>query len=281
MWYHISVQGNKGQSMFWTNKEILHAIDLLGVYSHLHKVDVLAYQFLSNHYHLIVACDKPTDFMHGFRISYSKYFNNKYNTSGSVGKHHYSCGVISNRTKLEDRLIYVLRNSVKHGIEEHPYCDPYNSAQYYFLKERNMYEPEKLRIAGKKYTLNNSNYYIPEHFLLDSGGHIYPRSFLNYKAVENVFKLYSNFLQKISTPTENEVIANNGKPPTPKKIKINDLLLSEKIVELIKPRTILSLDIDEVVSLCRKFTKSRSVSVRQLSRVFGIPETSLRRLLST
>jgi len=280
MWYHISVQGNKGQSMFWTNKEILHAIDLLGVYSHLHKVDVLAYQFLSNHYHLIVACDKPTDFMRGFRISYSKYFNYKYNTSGSVGKHQYSCGVISNRTKLEDRLIYVLRNSVKHGIEEHPYCDPYNSAQYYFFKERNMYEPEKLRIAGKKYTLNNSNYYIPEHFLLDPGGHIYPRSFLNYKAVENVFKSYSNYLQKISTPTENEVIANNGKPPTPKKIKINDLLLSEKIVGLIKPRTILSLDIDEVVSLCRKFISNHSVSVRQLSRVFGIPETSLRRLLS-
>ncbi len=266
--------------MFWTNKEILHAIDLLGVYSHLHKVSVLAYQFLSNHYHLIVACEKPTDFMRGFRISYSQYFNSKYNTSGSVGKHHYSCGTISNYTKLEDRLIYVLRNSVKHGIEEHPYCDPYNSAQFYFFKERNMYDPEKLKLAGRKCRLNNSNYYIPEHFLLDSKGHIYPRSFLDFRIVENILKPYSNYLQKISSPSEKEIIANNGKHPTPIKIKMNDLLLSEKVVELIKPRTILSLNNDEVVSLCRRFRKSRSVSVRQLSRVFGIPETSLRRLLS-
>lgn len=169
MWYHISVQGNKGQSMFWTNKEILHAIDLLGVYSHLHKVDVLAYQFLSNHYHLIVACDKPTDFMHGFRISYSQYFNNKYNTSGSVGKHHYSCGVISNRTKLEDRLIYVLRNSVKHGIEEHPYCDPYNSAQYYFLKNAICMNLKSCELQEKSIRLTtaiiiflNIFYWIPE-----------------------------------------------------------------------------------------------------------------------
>lgn len=148
MWYHISVQGNGSQIIFWDTEDILHAIDLLAVYSHLHKVDVLAYQFLSNHYHLIVKCENPSGFMQGYRVSYSKYFNYKYCSSGAVGRLRFSRGKIIDHGKLEDRLIYVLRNSVHHKIFEHPYRDSYNSAQFYFFRERNINEPENLHLAG-------------------------------------------------------------------------------------------------------------------------------------
>ena len=31
-----------------------------------------------------------------------------------------------------EKLIYVIRNSVRHKLQSHPYVDPYNSVKYYF-----------------------------------------------------------------------------------------------------------------------------------------------------
>ena len=95
MWYHISVQGNGQFNIFQNNNEVLHAIDLLAVYSHKYEVDVLAYQFLSNHYHLILKCQSPAAFMHAYRISFTRYVNYKNCSIGSIGRIHYSRGIIN------------------------------------------------------------------------------------------------------------------------------------------------------------------------------------------
>ncbi|MDD3549863.1 MAG: hypothetical protein PHW88_05335 [Bacteroidales bacterium] len=276
MWFHISVQGNGGQSIFHRQKDILHAIDLLGVFSHYHQVKVVAYQILSNHYHVILECLNPRNFIWGYRISYSRYYNSEYNSFGAVGRFKYSCGEIHDYDKLEKKLIYVFRNSTKHGVKQHPYSDPYNSAQYYFFKERNLSEPKGLKPAGCACELEHSTLFIPEHYLLDSKGHIYPRSFLKYDTVENVFKTYSNFIQKISNPTQQEIEENNGIVPKPKNVKTNDLALSEIILETIYPRSIISLTDTEKVLLCLKLKDNYPVSIRQFSRVLSIPESTLR-----
>ena len=279
MWYHISVQGNGRQILFWDRQDILHAIDLLAVCSHNCQVDVLAYQFLSNHYHFILECDAPSAFMQSFRISYSKYFNNRHRSSGAVGKFRYSCGKITDCLRLENRLVYVLRNSAKHGVIEHPLMDPYNSSQYYFFNECKVTEPFNLKIAGPNNNLKNSGHLIPEHFRLDVKDHIYPRSFLKYHAVEQVFKSYSAFMRQLTNPTAEEIADNQGVTPNRRATTVTDLLLSEKILNSIKPRHISSLTVAEILQLCLKLLEKQTIPVRQLSRVFGIPETTLRREL--
>ncbi|HHV40737.1 MAG TPA: hypothetical protein GXX61_05095 [Bacteroidales bacterium] len=276
MWYHISVQGNRRQSIFMNDRDKRHAMDLLAVFSHAYCVKVLAYQFLSNHYHLIVECEDPGAFMQGFRISYTRYFHKVHGTSGSVGRVHFSRGYIKTLTWLEDRLIYVLRNSTKHQVEEHPYADKYNSSRYYFYEARKVKEPEDLQPAGKMCSLMHSKHFIPESYLLDADGHVYPRSFLDYKAVEQVFRTYSSFLHKISTPTEKEIADNKGVLPVPRKASMSDLDISECIMKQIHPTPIHYLDRPQVVGLCKQFLCAYPVSVRQLARVFGLPESSLR-----
>lgn len=280
MWYHISVQGNGKYNIFQNNDEVLHAIDLLAVYSNKYDVDVLAYQFLSNHYHFILKCESPAAFMQAYRISFTRYLNYKNCSVGSIGRIHYSRGMITTRSRLENRLIYVLRNSVKHQIVEHSYLDPHNSTKYYFQEERGAADPNNLTPAGEKRLLSNSRNYIPSSYLLKENGHIYPRSFLKYKEVEKIFKNYSNFIQKISSPTEQEIEDNNGVVPKPRTIQHNDLQISEKVLKYIYPRSINSLSTNEVLHICCKLKAKRVASVRQMSRIFSIPETTLRRKLS-
>ncbi|MFA5302419.1 MAG: hypothetical protein WC395_07020 [Bacteroidales bacterium] len=277
MLFHICVRGNGGQSIFLDNEDILHAIDLLAVFSHYYGVKIIAYQFISNHYHLILECDNPAPFMQGFRISYTKYFNKKYNSFGSVGRIHYTCGIINDTYKLEEKIIYVLRNTAKHHIEMHPYCDSFNSSHYYFIEERKFGKSLHLIPAGPEYELEYSSKYIPEHYYLEGNGHIYPGSFIESKIVEDLFKTYGNYIRKISMPSSKEIEENNGKPPVPRKVIVNDLSLSEMVLKKISPRTITSLTDKEITTLSLYYYKNYRVSVKQLSRVFRVPETTLRR----
>lgn len=280
MWYHISVQGNGKYNIFQNTSEVLHAIDLLAVCSHQYDVDVLAYQFLSNHYHLILKCKSPAAFMQAYRISFTRYSNYKNCSVGAIGRTRYSRGVITHRNKLEDRLIYVLRNSVKHKVVEHSYIDPHNSTKYYFQEERGVTGSSNLTQAGEKRYLNNSKYYIPSSYLLDENGHIYPRSFLKYREVEKIFKNYPNFIHKISYPTAQEIEDNNGIVPIPFTMKYNDLQISEKVLNYIHPRPLNSLSLDEVLHICTKLRSKNMASIKQMSRIFSIPETSLRRKMA-
>lgn len=275
----VCVRGNAHQSMFLEPDDIYHAINLLGVFAELYGVKVLAYNFLSNHYHLIIYSDDPASFMQGYRISYSHYFNNKYKTIGCVGNKGYVCGIIKSKEKLIEKMIYVLRNSSRHGTAQHPYSDPYNSARYYYYKERGIGDIYQYHPVGNGKCLPFSSKEIPAYFLIDSRGNIYPRSFLNYKEVEKILGPYSEAMIKISSPTEQE-IAEKGTPEL-RQSKIyghySDLYVSQMILTSIAPLSIQQLSDKEKVQIALKIRLQYPVYIRQLSRILGLPETSLRR----
>jgi len=139
-----------------------------------------------------------------------------------------------------------------------------------------------LKPVGPKCKLSHSEKIIPEHYLLDAHGNIYPRSFLKISSIENVFGTYDNFMRLITYPLQkesdkqqkNKDILNNGDEPN--FAKVTDLQLSELILKQIRPKQFSSLSDIEIVSIAILCKKKYPVSVRQLSRVFGIPESTLR-----
>lgn len=279
--WHVCVQGNGGQSMFLNKSDVLHFIDLLGVYSFYYGVKIWAYDILSNHFHLILECENAHKFIQALRISYSKYYQTVHNTIGSIGRKGYSAGLLNSKKKLVEKIIYVIRNSVKHKVYPHSFVDPYNSAKYYFFlnHEESMLTLKPVRPGCK---LSHSDKKIPEHYLLDVNGYIYPRSFLNTSSIEKVFETYGNFMKMITYPTQKESdeqqkskgILNSGDEPN--FVKVTDLQLSELILKQIRPKQFSSLSNVEIVSIAVHCKKKYPVSVRQLSRVFGIPESTLR-----
>ncbi len=107
--WHVCVQGNGGQSMFLNKSDVLHFIDLLGVYSFDYGIKIWAYDVLSNHFHLILECENPQRFIQALRISYSKYYQIVHSTIGSVGRNGYSAGLLNSKEKLVEKIIYVMR----------------------------------------------------------------------------------------------------------------------------------------------------------------------------
>ena len=139
-----------------------------------------------------------------------------------------------------------------------------------------------LKPVGPGCKLSHSEKIIPEHYLLDANGNIYPRSFLTISSIEKVFGTYGNFMRLITYPSQkesDEQQKNNGilnSEDGPNFVKVTDLQLSELILKQIRPKQFSSLSDIEIVSIAILCKKKYPVSVRQLSRVFGIPESTLR-----
>jgi len=263
--------------MFLEHEDIYHAIDLLGIFAREYDVIIIAYDFLSNHFHLIVKAKDPTPFMHAFRISYSRYFNFKYKSIGCVGNRSFVCIKITSDEQFIRKTIYVLRNSVRHGAEKHPYSDPFNSAKYYFQKDRKVDLSYGYYPAGKGYVLPYTSKIVPADFMINKSGHIYPPCFLDVLEVEHCLGSYQEAMEKLSTPTEQEEKENESKDYF--RYPYKDIEISEIILRIIAPKTIQQLSDKEKLQIADKIKRKYKVAVRQLSRILGIPESSLRRLL--
>ncbi len=277
VYFHICVRGNAYQSMFLEKEDIYHAIDLLGIFAREYDVIIIAYDFLSNHFHLIVKAKDPTPFMHAFRISYSRYFNFKYKSIGCVGNRSFVRVTITSDEQLVQKLIYVLRNSTRHGVEEHPYSDPFNSAKYYFQKERGVDLSKGYYPVDKGYMLSYSSKIVPADFMINKFGHIYPPCFLEVSEAELCLGSYQEAMKKLSTPTEQEEMENDSKDFF--RYSYKDVDISEIILKMISPKTIQQLNDKEKLQISLKIKRKHKVAVRQLSRILGIPESSLRRML--
>ncbi|MDD2538469.1 MAG: transposase [Bacteroidales bacterium] len=278
MYLHICIRGNAHQSLFLEKGDIQHLIDLLAVFSYKYDVEVLAYDILSNHIHLLIRSDDPSNFIKALRVSYAHYYNNKYKTEGSVGSRGYVSGIIRDEDQLIEKMIYVIRNSTRHGTVNHPYSDPFNSAAYYYQKERGIDYRKEYQPVEKNTYLPWSREPIPDHFLINRKGHIYPGCFLRIKEVETLLGSYDQAMIKFSNPTEKEKTESEKRSPTHSmKVKYTDLYISQLIMKQIAPRTIPQLSVIEKMELAANIRQKIQVSVRQLSRVLNIPETSLRR----
>ena len=83
----------------------------------LYKTDStgLAESFMATHVHKLVQTEKPQDYMHDFRLSYTMYFNHKYQRKGRLGEDHNFTLEIVGHHHLLAAASYVLRNAVHHG----------------------------------------------------------------------------------------------------------------------------------------------------------------------
>ena len=105
--------------------------------SALYKTDsiCLAEAFISTHHHGCYLTSLPRELMHIHRTSYTKYFNNKYGRTGSLGEKGFFMQEIDGLRHQISAITYVLKNPVHHGISATPFAYPYCSANAFFRKD--------------------------------------------------------------------------------------------------------------------------------------------------
>nr|NQU94159.1 hypothetical protein [Bacteroidota bacterium] len=162
--YHIFNRGNNSENIFSKEQEYLHFMENYSIFIDP-VADTFAWCLMNNHFHVLVRIkekenigfldsrisksevlhqkwkvsfpDKPDknftrkpipteQFKHFFN-SYSRWFNLRNKRTGSLFEKNFKRNLIDNHRYLQNMIIYIHQNPVKHGFVEHTLDYPWTS----------------------------------------------------------------------------------------------------------------------------------------------------------
>ena len=155
--YHVYARGNSKMRIFADEQDYLTFLKLFARYlspeeakdpygisypNFYHKVDLVAFCIMPNHFHLLVYQHQQgalTSFMQSLMTSYSRYFNTKYKRSGSLFESRFRASLISDEGYLQHITRYIHLNPRVWGTYE------YSSLPYYLQRTQETWlRPERI-----------------------------------------------------------------------------------------------------------------------------------------
>ncbi len=115
---HVIVRGVGKQILFEDSMDFKHFLKRLELYSLETEVKICAYCLMENHVHLLVhsKSESLALFMKKIGVSYSGYYNKKYDRVGHLFQDRYLSEPVETENYLMTVFRYILRNPQKAGI---------------------------------------------------------------------------------------------------------------------------------------------------------------------
>ena len=115
---HLIVRGIGKQTLFEEASDDLFFLSRLERYSKETGVGICAYCLMENHVHLLVHAPEGSVplLMKKLGVSYSRYYNRKYERSGHLFQDRYLSEAIEDESYLLEAFRYILKNPEKAGI---------------------------------------------------------------------------------------------------------------------------------------------------------------------
>lgn len=145
--YHFTHQGHNRSNIFLEPKNFVRFMDGLLTKVIGPPAALLAYALMPNHYHLLleVKTDDFREAFRGFLVSYSKYFNIRYEKVGAVFRSRYSAEPVTDDCYLRTVSRYIHLNPVKDGFVSWPEEWAYSSyGDYVGCNGPGLAEPERI-----------------------------------------------------------------------------------------------------------------------------------------
>lgn len=114
-YYHVYNRGNRKQPIFLNSKDYTRFIEKVSEYKENFPLTVESYCLMPNHYHMLIRQDSfvpLTSFMLRLGTSYSKYFNIKYDLTGSLFQGPFKAKKVDSDEYLLHLTRYIHRNPI-------------------------------------------------------------------------------------------------------------------------------------------------------------------------
>jgi len=126
--YHIITRGNQKQTVFRDSEDFQRYLLLLEKYKRKFRFKLYCFCFMPNHVHLIIEVENPQELqrlMKGLNLSYSLYFNIKYNKVGHLWQDRFKSKIIEKDDYFLECINYIeanpVRASIVNSISEYPW----------------------------------------------------------------------------------------------------------------------------------------------------------------
>lgn len=119
--YHIMFRGTNKQSIFLSDWDYAKMLEILRKLKDDFGFELYAYCLMSNHVHLVIKEKEPRDIskiMHGLLTKYSRWFNIKYERTGTLMESRYKSKPVQYDEYFMHLVRYIHQNPIKAGITE-------------------------------------------------------------------------------------------------------------------------------------------------------------------
>ena len=144
--YHVVVRGINKEMLFVDDDDDLYFLHLISKYKNECDFKVLAFCLMSNHAHLLIRIRDglPGDIMQKILLSYSHYFNLKYERSGHLFQNRYFSAPVDNEAYLINVLKYIVYNPVEAKIVAKPMDYRWSSISEFYGMESSITDTEEI-----------------------------------------------------------------------------------------------------------------------------------------
>jgi len=128
--YHIITRGNQKQTVFKEPADFQKYLLLLTRYKQKHSFKLYCFCLMPNHVHMIIEVDKPealNKIMRGLNLSYTLYFNLKYQKVGHLWQDRFKSKIIEKDAYLLECINYIETNPIRASLASNLNEYPWNS----------------------------------------------------------------------------------------------------------------------------------------------------------
>ena len=286
LYQHLYLRGNFQQEMFFDKVDMINVWNRLWLSAEATGTQILSAVILNNHFHLNGIFrdeDQRTRFKRHFRLSITQYHNRRYEVSGTLGTRTLKHAELKDLEDIKDCICYHLRNVLHHGITGNYLDYPYSTARYVFglafADQQGYYTRETL-------PPNLASAYLPARVQLPKGWMmtregliVPPTGVFRADLVEELFAgSRDTYLETLSHRTTREA-ADTG-PEDGFRTNANDSRVYDgQVVEFVKENCRVPIpamnDGQKMAAIRQIVEQFPRVNQRLLSRIFGIPNTTL------
>lgn len=110
--YHVMVRSISEINLFINNQDKDRYLSIISKYQKIYKFKIYAFCLMSNHGHFLIDCSgcDISKFMQSINLSYSLYFNKKYNRHGHLFQDRFKSRLIENDRDLIATSVYIHNN---------------------------------------------------------------------------------------------------------------------------------------------------------------------------
>lgn len=296
--YHICFTSHD-EVMFRDEEDHGVFVNLLALRVFAEQTELLADAEMSTHAHLNIFSSEPMHFASNLRLSYTRYFNRKYNRSGRLGqKYTFLLKVLGHvhQMVLDN---YILRNGLHHGAAPTAFGYKYCSVRDMFVEDIGLQtEKPATWTRSEMASILPRHAEFPDEYQMNESGIFVRRSFMELRRVEQYYGSPRNFLYQMNRLTDESWQKEQLEDRTVKPITLADVELGDEksIAQMLKNETgryytrarlqdldvcrLIDNDILQTTKTVYQLTDSEKQRIgRQLFNEFHIPEHQIRRCL--
>lgn len=138
--YHIIARGNQKQEVFFETIDYERYLQLLKKYKLKYHFKLYGYCLMNNHIHMIIDPSQSHELskvMQGLNLSYSIWFNAKYDKIGHLWQDRFKSVVIQKDEYLLTCINYIEANPVRGNIVKNPFDYSWSSYRERILDIKN------------------------------------------------------------------------------------------------------------------------------------------------